>query len=76
MVYTYRRHPAVLAQPAKVFVAIAQALEVGALPEGGAVLAKVVPAAKALLAETNTDPMPLLQQFSPESQQTILKHFS
>jgi hypothetical protein len=62
-----------MSQPAKVFVFIAQALEVGSLSDQ--VSRRVVMAAKALLAESNTDPTPLLGQFSTESQQTIMSHF-
>jgi hypothetical protein len=69
----YRQHPAVLGQGAKVFVFVAQALETDAL--AGQTAARVVAATKMLLAATNTDPTPLLQQFSPEAQQTIRRHF-
>lgn len=68
-----RQHPAVLAQAAKVFVFVAQALEAGAL--GGQTAARVVGATKALLTVTGTDPVPLLQQFTPESQQLIRGYF-
>ncbi|OIW26385.1 ARM repeat-containing protein [Coniochaeta ligniaria NRRL 30616] len=66
-------HPAVLAQAAKAFVFVAQALEAGAL--GGQTAARVVAATKQLLTVTGTDPIPLLQQFSPESQQLIRGYF-
>lgn len=62
-----------MAQAAKVFVFVAQALEVEALQ--GQTAARVVAATKMLLAASGTDPTPLLQQFTPESQQTIRAHF-
>lgn len=52
---------------------VAQALEAGAL--GGQTAARVVAATKQLLTVTGTDPIPLLQQFSPESQQLIRGYF-
>jgi hypothetical protein len=63
----------VLAQAAKVFVFVSQALEAGAL--AGQTAARVVAATKMLLAATNTDPVSLLQQFTPESQQLIRGYF-
>lgn len=68
-----RQHPAVLTQAAKVFVFVAQALEQEAL--AGQTAARVVAATKLLLAATNTDPVPLLQQFSLEAQQVVRGHF-
>lgn len=62
-----------MGQAAKVFVFVAQALEAEALGEQMA--ARVVAATKMLLAASSTDPTPLLQQFSPEAQQAIRRHF-
>jgi hypothetical protein len=63
----------VLAQAAKVFLFVAQALEAGAL--AGQTAARVVAATKLLLTASSTDPVPLLQQFAPESQQLIRGYF-
>lgn len=61
-------------QAGKVFVFIAQALEAETLQ--GQTASRVAAAAKVLLTAANVDPMPLLQQFSPESQRTIMGYFS
>ncbi|KAK7416969.1 importin subunit beta-3 [Neonectria punicea] len=69
-----QQHPVVLNQAAKVFVFIAQALEAETLQ--GQTANRVAVATKALLTTANVDPMPLLQQFSQESQRTIMGYFS
>lgn len=58
----------------KVFVYIALALEAETLPENTA--SKVVAAAKLLISATGQDPNHLLQQLSPEAQQTVRAYFS
>lgn len=63
-----------MSQAGKVFVFIAQALEAETLQ--GQTANRVAAAAKILLTAANVDPMPLLQQFSPESQRTIMGYFS
>jgi len=63
-----------MSQAAKVFTFIAQALETDALT--GQSAKKVVDATKVLLAESNLNAAPLLQQFSPESQQAINAYFA
>lgn len=63
-----------MGQAAKVFVFIAQALEAETLQ--GQTASRVAVATKALLAATSLDPTPLLQQFSPEAQRTIMGYFS
>jgi hypothetical protein len=68
-----KQHPAVTSQAPRVFVLVAQALEAEAL--SGQNAARVVAATKVLLEGTNTDVMPLLQQFSPEAQNVIRAHF-
>lgn len=68
-----RQHPAVVNQPQKIFVFVAQALEAEAL--SGQTASRVVAATQMLLTASNTDPTPLLQQFSPEAQQVIRVHF-
>lgn len=70
----HRRHPAVMTQAPKIFVYIAQALETESL--SGQAARKVVEATQTLIRETGTDPAPLLQQFSPEAQQTIQQYFA
>ncbi|PON31128.1 hypothetical protein TGAM01_v200548 [Trichoderma gamsii] len=65
-----RQYPSVMNQAGKVFVFIAQALEAETLQ--GQTASRVAAATKALLTAANVDPMPLLQQFSPESQRTIM----
>ncbi|EOO01565.1 putative importin subunit beta-3 protein [Phaeoacremonium minimum UCRPA7] len=69
-----KQNPAVLSQPDKVFVYIAQGLEADALQ--GQTGQRVVAAAKLLLTASNVNPTPLLQQFSPESQARIMAYFS
>lgn len=69
-----RRHPAVMNQASKLFVFIAQALEAETLQ--GQTASRVVAATNTLLTTANVDPMPLLQQFSQGSQQTIMGYFS
>lgn len=69
-----RQHPAVMNQASKIFVFIAQALEAETLQ--GQTASRVTAATKALLSAAGVDPMPLLQQFSPESQRTIMGYFS
>lgn len=61
-------------QAGKIFVYIAQALEADTLQ--GQTASRVAVATKALLTEAGVDPTPLLQQFSPESQRTIMGFFS
>lgn len=63
-----------MTQPQKIFVYVAQALEVNALSEQVAL--RVVSAVKMLLTASNTDPTPLLSQFSAEAQQAIRVHFT
>ncbi|KAF5677303.1 importin subunit beta-3 [Fusarium heterosporum] len=69
-----QRHPAVVNQAGKVFVFIAQALEAETLV--GQTANRVAVATKGLLTTTGVDPTPLLQQFSPESQRTIMGFFN
>ncbi|CAG9956137.1 unnamed protein product [Clonostachys rosea f. rosea IK726] len=69
-----QQHPAVFGQAPKIFEFIAKALEGEALQ--GQTASRVAVATKALLAATNVDPTPLLQNFSPEAQQTIMGYFS
>lgn len=71
---TFRQHPAVTSQAARIFVYVAQALEAEAL--AGQNAARVVAATKLLLEGTSTDPTPLLQQFTPEAQNVIRAHFA
>lgn len=63
-----------LSQASKVFVHVAQALETEALQ--GQTAASVANATKQLLQNASVDPTPLLQQFSPTAQQTIMGYFS
>lgn len=72
--FSNRRHPAVLSQPEKVFVFIAQALEAETLQ--GQIATRVVAGAKLLLTITGRDPAQLMSQLSPETQQTIRVYFS
>ncbi|KHO01138.1 importin beta-3 subunit [Metarhizium album ARSEF 1941] len=69
-----QRSPVVLNQAGKIFVFVAQALEAEALQ--GQTASRVASATKALLTTTSVDPMPLLSQFSPEAQQTIMGYFN
>lgn len=61
-------------QAGKVFVFIAQALEAETLV--GQTANRVAQATKGLLQTTSVDPSPLLQQFSPQAQQTIMGYFN
>ena len=63
-----------MTQASKIFVHVAQALESEALQ--GQTASRVAAATKTLLTMANVDPTPLLQQFSPEAQQTIMGYFS
>lgn len=69
-----RQNPAVMANAAKVFNYIAQALEAETLPENTA--ARVVTAAKLLINATGQDPNQLLLQLTPEAQHTVRAYFS
>ncbi|KAJ9134791.1 Importin beta-3 [Pleurostoma richardsiae] len=69
-----KQHPAVMSQPDKIFVFIAQGLESESLQ--GQTANRVVAAAKMLLQASSINPAPLLQQFSPQSQQTIMAYFN
>lgn len=63
-----------MSQADKLFIFVGQALESEALQ--GQTASRVATATKSLLAATNVDPSPLLQQFTPEAQQTIMSYFS
>ncbi|OAQ66687.1 importin beta-3 subunit [Pochonia chlamydosporia 170] len=69
-----QRHPVVMNQAGKIFLFVAQALEAEALQ--GQTASRVASATKALLTTTSVDPMPLLSQFSPDAQQTIMGYFN
>ncbi|KAI1646889.1 ARM repeat-containing protein [Daldinia loculata] len=70
-----QQNPAVTSQVDKVFVYVGQALEAEMLH--GPLGARVARAIQILLQSANVDPTPLLQQnFSPEGQQIIRRHFS
>ncbi len=69
-----RRHPAVMSQAGKAFTFIAQALEAESL--SGQAASHVVAATKVLLTEASLNASLLLQQFSPEAQQTISSYFT
>ncbi|TVY77706.1 Importin subunit beta-3 [Fusarium oxysporum f. sp. cubense] len=69
-----QRHPAVANQAGKIFVYIAQALEAETLV--GQTANRVALATKGFLTSTGVDPTPLLQQFSPEAQRTIMGFFN
>ena len=74
MANQHRRHPAVITEAAKVFVYVAQALEVDALT--GQTAIRVVTAIKQLVEITGINAEMLLQQnFTPEAQQLIRGHF-
>lgn len=68
-----QRNPAVVSQGAKIFAFIAQALEAETLQ--GQTAAKIVEAAKLLLQVAGLDPAQVLQQLSPETQQTVRTYF-
>ncbi|KAH8653307.1 armadillo-type protein [Xylariales sp. PMI_506] len=70
-----QQHPSVVGQADKIFVFVAQALESDMLGTGE-VAQKVVGATKALMQSSGVNAQSLLQQFSPEAQQTILRYFS
>lgn len=63
-----------MSQAGKLFVFIAQALEAETLQ--GQTCSRVVAATNTLLTTANVDPMPLLQQFSQDSQRTIMGNFN
>jgi hypothetical protein len=69
-----QNNPQVMGQASKLFVFIAQALEAETLV--GQTASRVAAATKNMLTAANVDPMPLLQQFSPEAQQTIMGYFN
>lgn len=64
-----------MGQADKIFVYVAQALEADMLGTGE-VAQKVVQGTKALMQQSGVNAQPLLQQFSPEAQQTITRYFS
>lgn len=68
-----RQHPAVMPQAAKVFMFIVQALEAETLQ--GNTATRIVESAKTLLGAAGLDPAALLQQMSPETQQTVRAYF-
>ena len=72
--FQHRQHPAVVNQASKLFVFVAQALEAETLQ--GQTANRVVSSIKSLLTAASVDPMPLLQQFSQESQRTIMGYFT
>lgn len=61
-------------QASKIFVHVGQALESEALQ--GQTAARVANSTKTMLQTAGVDPTPLLQQFSPEAQQTIMGYFA
>ena len=60
-------------QAAKVFMFIVQALEAETLQ--GNTATRIVESAKTLLGAAGLDPAALLQQMSPETQQTVRAYF-
>lgn len=62
-----------VSQAGKVFVFIAQALEAETLQ--GQTATRIVAAGKALLQGAGLDPAAILQQLSPETQQTVRAYF-
>lgn len=64
-----------MGQADKIFLYVAQALEADMLGTGE-VAQKVVQATKTLMQQSGVDAQSLLQQFSPEAQQTITRYFS
>jgi hypothetical protein len=72
--HIHRGNPIVMGQASKLFVFIAQALEADTLR--GQTASRVVAATKTMLSASNVDPTPLLQQFSQDSQRTIMAFFS
>jgi hypothetical protein len=71
---TVRQNPLIMNNASKIFTYVAQALEADTLQ--GQTANRVVTATKAMLTAANVNPAPLLQQFSPEAQQTIMTHFA
>ncbi|KAF4591475.1 importin beta-3 subunit [Ophiocordyceps camponoti-floridani] len=69
-----QRHPAVMNHGSKLFLFVAQALEAETLQ--GQTATRVAAATKMLLTSASVDPTPLLQQFSQDSQRTIMGYFS
>ncbi|KAG6040769.1 hypothetical protein E4U41_007144 [Claviceps citrina] len=69
-----QRNHVILNQASKIFLFIVQALEAEAIQ--GQTASRVASAAKSLLTAANVDPMPLLSQFSQDSQQKIMRYFS
>ncbi|KAI0599648.1 armadillo-type protein [Biscogniauxia sp. FL1348] len=70
-----QQHPAVVSQVDKVFIYVAQAFEAEILH--GQLGNRVATAIQMLLQSANVDPTPLLQQnFTPEGQHIIRRHFS
>lgn len=69
-----QNNPAVVSQPGKVFTYIAQALEAETLQ--GQTAARVVEAAKRLVAGTGVDGAQLLASLPPETQKTVRAYFS
>ncbi|GAB0131840.1 hypothetical protein EsDP_00000297 [Epichloe bromicola] len=69
-----QRNPVILNQASKLFLFVVQALEAEAIQ--GQTASRVASAAKSLLTAANVDPMPLLSQFSQDSQQTIMRYFN
>lgn len=68
-----QQNPAVVSQAGKVFVFIVQALEAETLQ--GQTATRIVTSAKQLLGMASLDPAQLLQQLSPETQQTVRAYF-
>jgi hypothetical protein len=68
-----RQNPAVITQAGKIFIFIAQALEAETLQ--GQTANRIVASAKTLLGAAGLDPAQLLQQLSPETQQTVRAYF-
>ncbi|TVY64219.1 Importin subunit beta-3 [Lachnellula suecica] len=69
-----QQNPAVMSQPANIFLYIVQALEAETLQ--GQTAARIVAAAKMLLGNAGLDPAQVLQQLPPETQQTVRAYFN
>lgn len=69
----HRQNPAVMSQAPKIFLSIAQALEAETLQ--GQTASRLVAAAKMLLGNAGLDPVVVLQQLPPETQQTVRAFF-
>ncbi|KAH8687154.1 armadillo-type protein [Tricladium varicosporioides] len=69
-----QQNPAVLSQAGKIFMLIAQALEAETLQ--GQMSARIVAAAKMLLASAALDLTQVLQQLPPETQQAVRAYFA